>query len=111
MDQKYVKRRYFTKREAGSLSALSGFLRNNKYSDKEQVESILSELKTFNLHRPIRKKFPRRPVMCPFIDYVWSSDVIFYKTIKGSNRNHAYVSVSYTHLRAHETVLDIVCRL
>ena len=22
-----------------------------------------------------------------------------------------YVSVSYTHLRAHETVLDLVCRL
>ena len=24
---------------------------------------------------------------------------------------HIYVSVSYTHLRAHETVLDLVCRL
>ena len=24
---------------------------------------------------------------------------------------HVHVSVSYTHLRAHETVLDIVCRL
>ena len=25
--------------------------------------------------------------------------------------NSAYIAVSYTHLRAHETVLDIVCRL
>src|SRR5665811_540938 len=24
---------------------------------------------------------------------------------------HAYIAVSYTHLRAHETVLDLVCRL
>ena len=26
-------------------------------------------------------------------------------------RRHGYEPVSYTHLRAHETVLDLVCRL
>ena len=26
-------------------------------------------------------------------------------------RQEAFVAVSYTHLRAHETVLDLVCRL
>ena len=26
-------------------------------------------------------------------------------------RDHNIVTVSYTHLRAHETVLDLVCRL
>ena len=33
---------------------------------------------------------------------------IFPKLMKHLSRN---VSVSYTHLRAHETVLDLVCRL
>src|SRR5665811_2507112 len=27
------------------------------------------------------------------------------------NRGHRHMAVSYTHLRAHETVLDLVCRL
>ena len=36
---------------------------------------------------------------------------------KGNNKktvifySFGYISVSYTHLRAHETVLDLVCRL
>ena len=29
----------------------------------------------------------------------------------GQAYRHTYDSVSYTHLRAHETVLDLVCRL
>ena len=32
-------------------------------------------------------------------------------TVSGGNAPYTYVSVSYTHLRAHETVLDLVCRL
>ena len=34
---------------------------------------------------------------------VWLTD--------GQSRSHSYSPVSYTHLRAHETVLDLVCRL
>ena len=29
----------------------------------------------------------------------------------GNERRHEQSAVSYTHLRAHETVLDLVCRL
>ncbi len=32
-------------------------------------------------------------------------------TIVGHDRMRALAAVSYTHLRAHETVLDLVCRL
>ena len=31
--------------------------------------------------------------------------------MRGYFTNDAIVAVSYTHLRAHETVLDLVCRL
>ena len=31
--------------------------------------------------------------------------------LNGGSENETYRSVSYTHLRAHETVLDLVCRL
>ena len=42
----------------------------------------------------------RVPVNKPVIAYISSKDVI-----------HSFKAVSYTHLRAHETVLDLVCRL
>ena len=35
----------------------------------------------------------------------------FYKDEKEDLIKDRYQSVSYTHLRAHETVLDLVCRL
>ena len=41
-----------------------------------------------------------------FADYVWNDD----QTEAMYNLSGSY-AVSYTHLRAHETVLDLVCRL
>ena len=44
----------------------------------------------------------------------WISKVCKYsqrENIQCDSRSDTVASVSYTHLRAHETVLDIVCRL
>ena len=46
-----------------------------------------------------------RDLLTPDISKVFVDQKKLYKQIKG------YVPVSYTHLRAHETVLDLVCRL
>ena len=40
----------------------------------------------------------------------WAYDAIKIGAFRNS-RGDGFESVSYTHLRAHETVLDIVCRL
>ena len=34
-----------------------------------------------------------------------------YVLVYWQGKEYPYVAVSYTHLRAHETVLDLVCRL
>src|SRR5665811_2640979 len=36
---------------------------------------------------------------------------VFIPDLTGDAGNHMHDAVSYTHLRAHETVLDLVCRL
>ena len=36
---------------------------------------------------------------------------LFGHQLKSGGQAHAQLPVSYTHLRAHETVLDLVCRL
>ena len=38
-----------------------------------------------------------------------SNEIVVYETTNSGN--YGIVAVSYTHLRAHETVLDLVCRL
>ena len=93
LDSKYVKRRYLNIREPGSLSGLSGFLKNQKYENQAKVAEALGELKTFTLHKPARKNFQRRPVICHFINDMWSSDIIVYSnnTYAYHNRNFRYI--------------------
>ena len=38
-------------------------------------------------------------------------DRTYISQIEHGLRNPSFIAVSYTHLRAHETVLDLVCRL
>jgi len=91
MDPKYVKRRYFNPRQPGSLSGLSGFFANSKYQEKKQVENVLQSLYSYNIHKPARKRFKRYPLMCPFKDYMWQADLLFYDKFKHSNNNYAYI--------------------
>ena len=46
--------------------------------------------------------------LMPMLDIVYVSDARF---LPYGDKSEAFIPVSYTHLRAHETVLDIVCRL
>jgi hypothetical protein len=69
MDEKYVKRRYFSLKQPGSLYGFH----------------------TFNVHRQVRRKFQRRIIVCPFINYLWQSDTIYNRKYKHQNRVYAYI--------------------
>jgi len=88
-----MKRRYFNTREPGSFSGVSGFLTNTRYTNSENVLNTLAELKTVTLHKPARKNFSRRPVVCNSINYMWSSDIIVYSNSVYAyhNRNYKYI--------------------
>lgn len=91
MEANYVRRRYFKPGEAGGFSGLSGFLNNNKIKNKNEIVNTLKELKTYNLHVPARKKFARNPLNCPYINYMWVSDLIVYLAHKKENRGFSYI--------------------
>ena len=48
--------------------------------------------------------------MKPFAATLTSEEIRFARKVEAA-RLASYSPVSYTHLRAHETVLDLVCRL
>jgi len=91
MDEKYVKRRYLSLSKPGALSAKYGFLLNSKYQDKTAIQEILSQLHTYNVHRPVRRRFQRRPVICITKDYLWQSDLIDYQKYKHSNSGISFI--------------------
>ena len=67
-----------------------------------------------------RSQNPETVALIPFeiqyrIDNVFqqarSGDGTFLRDMPDDEHRHVAAPVSYTHLRAHETVLDLVCRL
>jgi transposase InsO family protein len=91
MDPRYVRRRYFSARQPASFSGLSGFFDNSIYKDKTKVQEALSDLYTYNVHRPLRKTFKRFPYFTAFKDHIWASDTIYYPKYKHQNRQNAYI--------------------
>ena len=92
-DPKYVKRNYFNSISPGSYSALSGFLRNKKYQSKKFIEDTLASLQTYTLHKPIRKKFPRRKVVVAFMNLLYTADLIDYRRHSRVNQGYRYILV------------------
>jgi transposase InsO family protein len=94
MDEKYIHRRYTHPRYSGAFSGLQGFLQNNKYKDKRAVEEALTKLQSFVSHKPTRRKYLRRPMICPEIDSIWSVDLADMRSLKTKNKNYSYILVA-----------------
>lgn len=75
---------------SSSFSGSTTFSKSIKIQPKK-TSQILSEENSFSLHRPARKKFPRRGVICDGIDKQWNSDLIYLKRYKKENENMQYL--------------------
>jgi hypothetical protein len=94
-DEKYVIRRYKSSRNAGAYSGLSGFIKNNpKYKDVNTVRKVLSGVDAYSLHKDARRNFKRPAVMCSAINYMWSTDLIFYQNYARENKGNKYILIA-----------------
>src|SRR5664280_3569880 len=79
---------------------------NNYFEGKRWVTDLYGVMyKPFNFDST--RKYP-------VISYVYpgpQTESVQYSFTVSGGKNIALAPVSYTHLRAHETVLDLVCRL
>jgi hypothetical protein len=63
-------------------------------TNNKSVEEVLSSLDAYVSHKPSRRKFPRRPMICPSIDWVWSVDLADMQNIKTKNKNFGFILVA-----------------
>lgn len=91
--ERYIKRNYLAEKRAGSLGGVAALMRSNHYKNRKDVEHALRDLSTFALHRPIKKKFKRRFYLCPYIGYMCTADLVFYKSISRYNSGISYLLV------------------
>ena len=90
-----------------SLDSESDKLNQLKIEREEKEKEIFSDLSAWQTVQLARH--PNRPYTLDYI-HGWCDDFVELHGDKAFADDHA-VAVSYTHLRAHETVLDLVCRL
>ena len=91
MKQEDIQNTYFNPSAPGSFSAISGFLRNHKFKDKKTVEKTLNDLKTFSLHKPIRKVWIRRKVIVATSRDVCATDLIDVSNLSSENDNKNWI--------------------
>ena len=73
-----IRRTYQTPKLAGAFSGLTTFLKSRpNFKDRKEVENELTQLESFALHRPARKKFRRLSVLVPFSNETWQVFTVF----------------------------------
>ena len=65
-----------------------------KFKDKNEVEKELRKLNSYTLHKDVRKKFKRRPIIVHFSNDVWTADLKqLPKKVAHANLNKNYVLI------------------
>ena len=89
-DGQNIEKLYTNPANPGSFSGESAFLRSlkNKKINKDDVKKFLQSFEPYTIHKPMRKKFPRRRVVVPRIDHTWQADLV--DVSKFSDENEGY---------------------
>jgi len=97
--QDYLEKIYYDPQHAGSFGGLEKLYKavrqEGKYVlGKAKIRKWLETQETFGLHRQIIRKFRRRKVIAPFIDYQWDADTAVMKSFAKDNDGYAYFLVA-----------------
>ena len=89
-----LKQRYFNPNLPGSFGGVQSLKRHaNSKLSLEEIKNWLGEQDTYTLHKPVKRKFPRRKIIVSGIDAMWQSDLIDCQNIKKENDNFGYLLV------------------
>jgi hypothetical protein len=58
---------------------------------KAKIRQWLETQETFGFHRQIKRKFSRRKVIVPFIEYQWDADTAVMKSFTKDNDGYGYL--------------------
>jgi hypothetical protein len=87
-----IKKQYFNPMFSGSYSGLHSFFGSRTLNkSRHQVEHELKKLPEYYLHRPARKRFPRRRVLVFFVNFQIQFDLIDVQKWRKENNGNGYV--------------------
>jgi len=86
---------YYNVREPGSFGGVNALhslmkLKGNQVT-KKQVVDWLAKQEAYNLHKPVRRRFPRRKIFSRGIDYLWQADLADMTHLAEHNDGNRYL--------------------
>lgn len=92
---KSILKKYTDSNYDGAFTGLNSFYNvlkkeNKKIKKKDAFEAIKKE-DTYQLHKPIRKKFQKVRVIVPGIDDTWQADLVDMQSMKNENNEFRYI--------------------
>lgn len=90
--RKRIRNTYFSPKSTSGFNSLTAFLKNSKYKNRFVVNDVLNSLKTYSVHKGIRRHYPTRKVMCNSIDQFWTWDLAIMPNFR-SNSFFKYIFV------------------
>lgn len=94
MDKKILAK-YTNPSFPGSFSGIDKFYKAIKISNSKlnvsDIKKALEKQKTYSLHKPIRKNFPRSQVIVSSIDDTWQIDLVDMAKIAKENKGYRYI--------------------
>lgn len=93
--QEYLEKIYYDPQHPGSFAGVDKLYRavrkEGKYVlGKTKIRKWLETQETFGLHRQVNRKFPRRKVISPYIDYQWDVDTAVLKNYSKENDGYGF---------------------
>ena len=86
---------YFDPKKPGSLGGGNALLREARAMDpainRDHVTNFLRRQRTYTLHKPYRKKFPRNRTIVGSIDKQWQADLADMTRLGRVNGGHRYL--------------------
>jgi hypothetical protein len=81
---------YYDHKHTEGFSLVAKLVRAAK-SNKGNIEQYLSSQDTYNLHKPVRKRFPRYPYTVTNIDRIWDMDLADLIFLSNYNDPYTYI--------------------
>lgn len=92
IDEKYIKRAYVSPSSLGAFTGIAKFAQSRNLTDLKSVEQNLQKIDTYTLHKPVRTKLKRRPVIVKTPGLL-QLDLIDLAAFKNKNKNTAFALV------------------
>lgn len=86
-----VDKYYYNMKEPYSFSGFSRFSSRFPHINREELKNYLEGEDAFTLHKPVRKKFPTRKTIAPYLDSVWQLDLTEMVKYKAYNDGIQYI--------------------